>query len=97
MTSEIIASVKPVVAQGKNMVIVTTASGATVWVAKDQFNPNADTIQYNSRKKGEKYTDKENQQHELQSDRNEYVGSAKLSKLELLDYMAKIGVSPSFN
>lgn len=97
MTSELITSQKPVVSQGRNMVIVTTKSGKTVWVAKDQFNPNADTIQYEERKKGDKYITKEGDTHELASDRNEYIGSGKLSKLELLDYMAKIGVSPSFN
>ena len=97
MITELIASKKPVVSRGQQLVIVTTDSGATIWVVKDQLDPNADQISYNSRKKGEKYADKDGESHELQSDRNEFVGTGKISKFALLDYMAKIGIAPSLS
>ena len=97
MTTELIASTKPVVATGKQFVIVTTASGATIWVAKEQFDTNADQIVYNTHKKGEEYTKRDDTKGVFATDRNEFVGMKKLNKLELLDYMAKLGISPSLS
>lgn len=97
MTTELIATSKPVVSKGQQLVIVTTASGAEVWVNKDQFNPNADQISYNARKKGDKYIDKDKQEHTLLKDRNDFVGTGKISKFAMLDYMAKVGISPSLS
>jgi hypothetical protein len=97
MTTELIASSKPVVSRGQQLVIVTTASGAIVWVAKDQFNPSADQISYNSRKAGESYTKSTGETAVLAADRNEFVGTGKISKFAMLDYMAKLGISPSLS
>lgn len=97
MTTELITTSKPVVSKGQEFVIVTTASGATIWVAKAQFNPNADQISYNLRKAGEEYTNSKGEPAKLLNDRNEFVGTGKISKFAMLDYMAKVGISPSLS
>lgn len=97
MTTELIASSKPVVSKGVELVIVTTASGATIWVSKSQFNPNADQVSYNAKKKGESYTKSTGEVATLVNDRNEFVGTGKISKFAMLDYMAKLGISPSLS
>ncbi len=100
--TELIASAKPVVATGRDMIIVTTASGATVWVTKSQFDPAAEQITYTVRKAGEKYIKKDKTEGVLLADRNEYVGSSKqivkkYDTLGIMDYLISKGVTPTFS
>ena len=97
MITELIASTKPATVSGVEYFIVTTTSGAVVWVRKDQHDRNADQVSYNARKAGEEYTKPDGSVGKLQKDRNEYVGSGKINKFQLLDYMLKIGIQPSLS
>lgn len=97
MITELIASTKPVNVKGVDYVIVRTASGAEVWVQKNQFDTNADQIVYEAHKAGEKYTKRDNTEGVFATDRKEFVGMKKLNKFELLEFMAKHGISPSLS
>ncbi len=92
-----ITSKKPVTTKNGDQVIVTTASGAEIWVPKSQFDVNADQIVYESHKAGDKYANRDGVETAYTKDGNKFVGCKKINKFELLDYMLKIGIQPSLS
>lgn len=97
MKTERIVSIKPVVTKDGDQVIVTTASGAVVWVRKNQFDSSAETVSYEPRKAGEKYTTKDGKTGELKSDRNDYMGCGKASKVDFFAELFKMGITPAIS
>ena len=100
--TELIASAKPVVATGRELVIITTASGATIWVPKAQYDASAEQVNYVAKKKGDKYTKKDGTEGVLTSDRNEYLGCGKQivkkhDTLSVMDYLISKGITPTFS
>lgn len=55
MITEIIASAKPVVSKGRELVLVLTKSGAQIWVNKAQYSDKAVSVTYTSHKAGDKW------------------------------------------
>ena len=101
MKTELIASWKLVVVNNKDMYVVTTVSGATVWIPKAQFDTNAEQITYKLLKAGDKYIKSDKTEGVLQQDRNEFIGCGKqivkkYSTLEVLDHLASKGITPTF-
>ncbi len=99
--TELIAAwrIQPQAGKMKNdMIIVTTISGAEVWVNKHQFDTNAEQITYNVMKAGDEYTNKTGDKATLVADRNEFKGCSKqiikkYDAKEMLDYMASKGMT----
>ncbi len=84
------------------MIIVTTNSGAQVWVAKDQLAPSAETISYNALKAGDEYTDKDGVVQKRKSAGNEFVGCGKqvvkkYDSKSILDHLIAQGITPTFS
>lgn len=101
MKTELIASWKLVETNGRDMYVVTTVSGATIWIPKSQFDTNAEQITYKLLKAGDEYVKKDGTKGNLQADRNEFVGCGKqiikkYSTLEVLDHLANKGITPTF-
>ena len=101
MKTEIIASWKLVTKDSRELYVVTTVSGAVVWVNKHNFDTNAETISYKAMKAGDEYTKSDKSVGTLKSDRNEFVGCGrqivkKFNSVELLDHMIAKGVTPTF-
>lgn len=101
MKTEIIASWKLVAKDSRELYVITTVSGAVVWVSKAQFDTNAETITYKVMKAGDEYTKKDNTVGVLKADRNEFSGCGrqivkKFNSVELLDHMIAKGVTPTF-
>lgn len=102
MKTEIIASWKLVLAKGREMYIITTTLGNTIWCTKNQFDSNAETITYQPLVKGTEYTNSKGEKAQLQADRNEYIGSGKqivkkYDAKEILDHLASKGITPTFS
>lgn len=102
MKTELIASWKLVTNNLREMYIITTVSGAIVWVPKTQFDTNAEQITYKLLTKGSKYTNSKGEEAELQADRNEYFGAGKqivkkYDAKEMIDYLVSKGVTPQFS
>lgn len=102
LKTELIASWKLVAKEGRELYIITTALGNTVWVPKAQFDTNAEQITYKELKAGSKYTNSKGEQAELKADRNEFTGCGKqiikkFNTMEILDHLVNKGVTPSFN
>ena len=102
MITELIASTKSVIANGRELVIVTTASGATVWVSKSQLDSSAEQISYDAKKAGAKYITKDGVEGVLKSDRNDFVGCGKqiIKKYDAKELLASViaaGVTPTFS
>lgn len=102
MPTELISATKPVLTKKakREMVIVTTESGATVWVPKSQFDPSAERISYELRKKGSPYKTSDGAEGILSEDRNEFLGSSKqivrqYSKIEILEHLHNRGIMPT--
>lgn len=101
MTTELIAGTKPAISKGKDMVIITTTSGAAIWVPKHQFEPNSDQVSYEPLKAGHKYM-KDGKEFETSKDRNEFVcaGVQRIKKYDAKEILASVvaaGVTPSFS
>lgn len=101
MKTQIIASWKLVSSNNRDMYIVTTVDGETVWVPKNQFDTNAEIITFTPRKAGEKYVNSKGEEGTLKSDRNDYVGAGKqivkkFNSVELLDHVVSKGIVPTF-
>ncbi len=101
MKTEIIASWKLVTKDSRELYVVTTVSGAIVWINKHNFDTNAETITYKPMKAGDKYTKSDKTEGELKTDRNEFVGCGrqiikKYTAVELMDHMIAKGVTPTF-
>ena len=102
MKKEIIQSTRPVNANGIDYIVVTTVTGAIVWVRKASFDASAETISYTPMKAGDEYTKKDGTVATLAKDRNNFEGTGrqivqKSSSLEILDYLLGKGVTPAFN
>jgi hypothetical protein len=95
MNTEQIVSAKNVNTTRGAQVIVTTATGKTVWVAKEAFDPNAETISYTAKKAGDEYVDKQGAKQVLKSDQNAFEGFGKLSKLAIIQALHAVGITPS--
>lgn len=95
------ASWKLVNNKGREMYIVTTISGAIIWVPKAQFDTNAEQITYSTMKAGDTYTNSKGEAAKLKLDRNEFLGCGKqiikkYDTKEILDHMIAKGVTPTF-
>jgi len=98
MITEKIASTKPVVATGRELVLVVTESGQQIWVNKAQFDEKAELINYEHHKAGSAWTNaKTGETGTRKSDSNEFVGCKRASKFDVLDYLQKQGVTPTFS
>lgn len=98
MITEQIASIKPVVANGKELVLVTTVSSKQVWVNKSQLDANAETITYNAHAEGSEWVNpKTGAKGIRKSALNEFVGCGKTSKFAVLDYLQAKGITPTFS
>lgn len=102
MKTELIAGTKLVVIKGIDTAIITTASGAQVFVPKHQMDANAETISYNERKAGHTYTRKDGTQGTLEKPSNEFVGCGrqtvkKYSSVELYAELQKLGITPTLS
>ena len=98
MITEQIASTKSVVANGKELVLVVTATGKQIWVNKSQLDANAETITYNTHAKGSEWVNNRTGQTGVRkSDLNEFVGCGKTSKFAVLDYLQAKGITPTFS
>lgn len=53
--TELITAMKPVMVKGVEKIIVTTESGATIWINKSQMDNTAETITYSIEPAGSKY------------------------------------------
>jgi hypothetical protein len=96
-TTENVQSAKPTVATGRKMMIITTQSGQTVWINENQYDPTAETVTYETKKAGDKYVKKDGTEGLLKSDRNDFIGSGRINKFAVLDYLVAKGITPSFN
>jgi hypothetical protein len=98
MITENIVSRKNVVKDGKDLVLVTTESGAEVWAPKAQLNDAAETVSFNAHKKGSKWSNpKTGATGERREDTNEYLGCGRINKFAILDYLKSQGVTPTFS
>lgn len=99
--TEIIASWKKVTPTGGfTQYVVTTTSGATVWVPEKQFDSNAETISFEVMKAGDKYIKKDLSEGVLKNDRNNFTGCGKqivkkYSNVELFTELNKLGIQPN--
>lgn len=102
MKTELIQGFKMVVFNGNELVIVTTQSGATIWVPKSQYDPSAETITYKVMKAGDEYTNKAGETAKLLKDRNEFSGLGKqivkkYNVVEMFTELNKLGITPAIN
>jgi hypothetical protein len=102
MITELISSWTTANYNGRDMYIVNTASGNTVWVPKSKFDTNAEQISYKTLKAGEKYTKSDGTEGTLQKDRNEYVGAGKqvvkkYDSKELMEFLVSKNITPTFS
>lgn len=100
MITELIASVKPVMVKGQELLLVVTKSAAQVWVPKAQFDTTANTISYTSHKAGDKFIGKDGVEQVYKTDGNRYEGSSS-SKLEstkeLFLFLHSKGITPNIS
>lgn len=96
MITETIASTKNVNSGGRELVIVTTKSGQVVWVNKAQFDDKAETISFNQHKEGSTWKGRDGKEGVRKTAFNEFVGTGKSSKFDVLDYIMSKGVTPTF-
>ena len=101
MKTELIASWKIVNSEGRELYLVTTVTGQSVWVPKAQFDSNAEQITYKSLKAGDTFIGKDKVEGTLIKDRNEFVGCGKqivkkYNSMEIMDHMIAKGVTPTF-
>ena len=101
MKTELIASWNLVNYEGREMYIITTTEGNTVWVTKSKFDTNAETITFKVMKAGDEFTAKDGTKGKLSKDRNEFIGAGKqivkkYSSVELMDHLVSKGITPSF-
>lgn len=98
MTTEIIASKKPVLAKFGEMFLVTTKSGAVIWVMRSQLPDNAENITYEQHAVGSTYTNNKTGESGVRKvASNEFIGFGKASKFDVLDYLKAQGVTPTFS
>ena len=91
--TERIAGFKPVLANGIDQVIITTASGAELWIPKEKFDDTQKSVMFTARKAGDKYVTKKGTEGILKADRNDFEGYAIVDNLERqMELAAKYGV-----
>ena len=71
--------------------VVTTHTGAVVFVPKAQFDASANTITYKAMKAGDEYTNKDGEVLKRVKDGNNFVCQGKLSSIDLADYLISRG------
>lgn len=72
--------------------IVTTVSGAQVWVPQAQFDTSSQTITYHPMKAGDTYTDrKTGEEKKRKEDGNNFVCVGKLSSIDLAEFLISRG------
>ena len=97
MITENIVSRKNVVKDSKELVLVTTTSGAEIWVPKTQLNDAAETVSFNVHKAGSTWTNsKTGATGVRKADATEYIGCGRINKFAILDYLKSQGVTPTF-
>ncbi len=101
MKTELIASWNLAEVSGREMYIITTVNGNTIWVNKSKFDTNAETITFKPMVAGDTYTAKDGTIGKLTKDRNEFIGAGKqivkkYSSVELMDHLVSKGITPSF-
>ena len=97
--TELITAMKPVMVKGIEKMIVTTESGAQIWINKSQADTTAETITYVVEPAGTKYT-VNGVEKTSQSDYFQFVGFyrqiiKKMSTADLYKELAKSGITPS--
>lgn len=98
MITEQIVSSKTIKKDGRELVLVITASNQQVWVNKAQFDDRAETVTYNAHKAGSEWVNaKTGEKGKRKSDLNEFVGCGKTSKFAVLDYLQSKGINPTFS
>ena len=102
LKTELIASWKLVNNGIRDMYIVTTVTGQSVWINKSQFDTNAEQVTYTVKKAGEEYVKSDGTKGNLKIDRNEFNGCGrqivkKFSSIEILDHLANKGITPQFS
>lgn len=102
MKTEIIASWTTTVYKAVIYYIVTTVSNQTIWVPKDKFDTNAETITYESLEVGAPYTNKAGEVLKRTKAGNNFIGCGrqivkKFSSVELMDHLVNKGITPQFN
>ena len=105
--TEIIQGHKPTTRRDNNkeMVIVVTANGNQVWVPKEQFNPEAETITYRKIPKGQVwFTDQSTGQPVIATaDRTDFLALGKqtvkkfTSEQDKLEFLVKLGAKFSIS
>lgn len=71
--------------------VVTTHTGAVVFVPKALFDSSATTITYKAGKAGDEYVTKEGEVKKRTKDGNNFVCQGKLSSIDLADYLISRG------
>mgnify|MGYP003644932845 CR=1 FL=1 len=103
MKTELIACFKHLLVKGVEKVLITTVSGAQIWVNKDQFDSTAEVVSYTVQPVGTKYTDKATgTEKETTSVSNQLNGfnkqvAKKFNAVELFAELQKIGITPAIN
>lgn len=102
MFTQLIASWKLVISKGRDLYIVTTTQGQTVWVPKNQFDSSAESITFKVLPIGTDYKSSDGTMKKTLAERNEFIGCGKqivkkYSAVELLDHMQAKGITPTFS
>lgn len=102
MKTEIIASWSITEYKSKSYYVITTISNQTIWVPKDKFDTNAETITYEALEVGAPYTNKAGEELKRTKAGNNFIGCGKqivkkFSSIELMDHLVNKGITPQFN
>ena len=102
MKTEIIASWTTTVYNALVYYIVTTITNQTIWVPKDKFDTNAETITYESLIAGSEYTNKAGDVLKRTKAGNNFIGCGKqivkkFDTMQIMDHLINKGITPSFN
>ena len=102
MKTEIIASWTTTLYKTAMYYVITTVNNAVVWVPKDKFDTNAETITYEALIAGSEYTDKLGVVKKREKAGNNFIGCGrqivkKYDTMAIMDHLINKGVTPSFN
>lgn len=103
MKTELITSWTVATFESKDYYIVNTTSGASIWVPKDKFDSNAETITYEHLEVGAEYTRKDGSIAKRTKAGNNFKGCGKqvmkkfASQEDMLTFMAEKGMKVSLS
>jgi len=103
MITELILGSKPVNKDGRDLVLVTTASGKNIWVNKAEHDASAETVSYAAEKAGQSWTNAKTGATGIRKvDTNTFKCFGKQivkksSTTELFDYLISKGITPTFS